>query len=486
MSIANNTLATHIATVSNANMTRRNFPLPRELRDEIYAYLLDAKYAKSVTTDPRIQVFRFHTNILLVNHEVREEAQEDLKHAGLAEVVNVSAPRFQSHSLRLHLDWKGHPNSVVKSLVTFHGDVDTLIAFIKATLQKLPGKAVCITSAGADQLRFRVTDNAPKKNIALHTKIQLRDTPLKALNADLQQRILRPFSILSSPLQKVSIVGTIPDEPSAAKLRTVMCPKIVWARAQVWDTAETILALKSNVDRLVEAGEWLVAAYEYYAISYMLHSSFVFQVSFDFGMSDADPDCAAAFLFAKVVMLECVANSQELFLRLDKDNPFVADPRSIFILAAHDPLLPKSLHARFVHLRAMELITFRGVAARPSTEAFVDAMDTIAECMDEVPGDAGRLHDFDVVAAHLVEHGCHPQSHNHRSDLPPLDRTKTSFHIFPFKLMDYTSELPPPPDHIRGLQDAAAMKQLSAADKEQIHRVQRVAGIPETNFSVFP
>lgn len=69
-------------------MERTNFPLPlpRELRDQIYGYLLESSYTKLPRTYKESQTgvregrigHKFHTNILAVNKEIHDEAEEYL------------------------------------------------------------------------------------------------------------------------------------------------------------------------------------------------------------------------------------------------------------------------------------------------------------------------------------------------------------------------------------------------------------------------
>ena len=71
---------------------RPNFPLPRELRDQIYQYLLHSDYTRVERKwkDPNAtgetndlferKDYRFHTNILAVNHAIHDEAQDYLQY----------------------------------------------------------------------------------------------------------------------------------------------------------------------------------------------------------------------------------------------------------------------------------------------------------------------------------------------------------------------------------------------------------------------
>lgn len=71
--------AQDVAPTANIDSKRSNFPLPRELRDQIYGYLL---YHQHVMCAPLAQHdddgrdYRFHTNILGTNRQIREEAMD--------------------------------------------------------------------------------------------------------------------------------------------------------------------------------------------------------------------------------------------------------------------------------------------------------------------------------------------------------------------------------------------------------------------------
>jgi hypothetical protein len=93
--------ATPPLTEMSADMPRPNFPLPRELRDKIYGYLLDSKYTRikrtydaaqykttrdSSLTGPR--AYQFHTNILAVNQEIHNESKELLYKRNMFVVIS--------------------------------------------------------------------------------------------------------------------------------------------------------------------------------------------------------------------------------------------------------------------------------------------------------------------------------------------------------------------------------------------------------------
>lgn len=119
--------------MESGTMALPNLPLPRELRDQIYGYLLDSAYTRVIRPDDGLddyddyytsQAYKFHTNILAVNRAIHDEAEEYLYKNNTFIVASFEWPGFatgpfggmiwtplvnarhvakmQHHSLRLH------------------------------------------------------------------------------------------------------------------------------------------------------------------------------------------------------------------------------------------------------------------------------------------------------------------------------------------------------------------------------------------------
>lgn len=114
-----------------------NFPLPRELRDQIYGYLLDSDHTrvkrtyekkehKSATRNNRTgpRAYHFHTNLLAVNRVIHDETEKLLYKRNMFVVISYQLPSLnktgaglftvpvvsrtqvgsmQYHSLRIHI-----------------------------------------------------------------------------------------------------------------------------------------------------------------------------------------------------------------------------------------------------------------------------------------------------------------------------------------------------------------------------------------------
>jgi len=76
------TAATLSTMPDDGHTPRANFPLPRELRDQIYSYLLDSNHTRQVRlkdstaiTDRAGNGYQFHTSILGVNRAIHDEGE---------------------------------------------------------------------------------------------------------------------------------------------------------------------------------------------------------------------------------------------------------------------------------------------------------------------------------------------------------------------------------------------------------------------------
>lgn len=77
---------------------RNNFPLPRELRDQIYGHLLDAKHIRFERARAGGRGYKYHAQILGVNRQVHDEVEEYLyKHSCFVVVCHRLA--YGSHDL---------------------------------------------------------------------------------------------------------------------------------------------------------------------------------------------------------------------------------------------------------------------------------------------------------------------------------------------------------------------------------------------------
>lgn len=100
--IAADTMGSSSLTRSSSDQThppRTNLPLPRELRDKTFGYVLQGdpvRQQADATSLNQGHVYDFHTNILAVSKDINEEATQILYNDNTFVLVSYQCPGFQA------------------------------------------------------------------------------------------------------------------------------------------------------------------------------------------------------------------------------------------------------------------------------------------------------------------------------------------------------------------------------------------------------
>ncbi|KAK5113039.1 hypothetical protein LTR85_011061 [Meristemomyces frigidus] len=268
---------------------RTNLPIPRELRDQIYHYLLSSEYAKDGTT------YHFHTNIIAVNRTIGIEAEEylykhnifvvvsykwlDAERALLTAVPVVATKmvgRMRHHSLRFHttvlpsklaLQTAGgklgpeFADPPLHSLLMLIQDVEKLGDSFQLRSLAIQGPVVYITSTEDHKLGL----NTPRTPALAYVSaiLELRQTRHTTMTSDLQSKLLLPFKSFVAEGQKVSFRGAITDAVSVRAMRSIMGPILVCMQAKQWALYENGIRHKANCDALVNEKQFEKASMAY-------------------------------------------------------------------------------------------------------------------------------------------------------------------------------------------------------------------------------
>lgn len=297
-------------------MALPNFPVPRELRDQIYGYLLDSAYTRVIRPDDglgydymydeedygryTIQAYKFHTNILAVNLTIHDEAEEYLYKNNVFIVASLEWPSFatswfggmqmvplvnakhvarmQHHSLRLQFTptLKDLKNSApgfragdkvpITSFLLLHDDLRALCNTMRYRIGSLSGFAVMIPDnprwqlwvAGANPYSIRADEPASME-------IQLRDTRFRAVDAALQRDMLDAVSTISCCSMRVTLSGAVRIEDAAyiSRVKDLMGPTLLSRHAAGWADFESLREAKDLADGIARLGELQEAALSY-------------------------------------------------------------------------------------------------------------------------------------------------------------------------------------------------------------------------------
>ena len=343
--------------------------LPRELRDQIYGYLLSHEYTKMPPYHTRpaaargrqseankrdisaAHTYGFHVNVLAVNKQISKEASKELYNRnnfvvvsfeweGLGDLLNKfdvpivtdnqnAVARFaksKMHALRLHIKHPRRPGPV-QSLLMLHSDLGVFcrtIRYLKAT-QEASGVFV-----------FKLKDEFRMKDESEYCFLPIPDNPnnvfrtkihFNRVEADSEQgvamkkiKLLETFTRLCVARQNMTIQG-IEDSHEGSTLRETVDdlinmagPSLIWLRVLAWDLLGIMLALMAAANKLCREGDYGRALEHYKAIySGPLEDSIVLAQGIVF-LADRS-DVGPPVIMALRVLLDAVTAVGWLYLR---------------------------------------------------------------------------------------------------------------------------------------------------------------------------
>lgn len=290
---------------------RPNFPLPRELRDQIYGYLLHHEHTKAAPyqrplvalTDYAIKssrvkstahTFRFHADILATNHHIREEALKVLvsnhfvmvsfkwnalqvaKHIHGLPIVcedQKAVAKFKDHHLKVNIH-HGH-----KGLRTGTSGKGRSFLMLAVDLPLFCGEMMrweLLMAPSPDNILVHLRDSPPNKlhiikqnldgvHSVVTTKIQLRSTEGSPMDTALETRLLDPFQSMIANSLRVEIMDSLQPEKSRA-LAELMGPRLVFLKPMSWLAVEVAQNIKRSADELVVQGDFDRALAKYHMV----------------------------------------------------------------------------------------------------------------------------------------------------------------------------------------------------------------------------
>lgn len=290
-----------------------NFPLPRELRDQIYGYLLRHEHVhedpwpqrtprkkrklseKAGREDSLAHTYHFHTNILATNHTIRSEALEVLqtnnfvvvshrwsgasylKHEAHVPIVTenqTDVANFQHHVLRVHYEAPpslGGGGLKPESWVMVADDLPAFCRSLQCSLVSINMSASIFTYTTSKSAR-EISSSASRHPLGPPTtatdvpriKIQFRDSDVTERKLEVAKSILSPFAMVIYGLQKVSISNVAASLTThVQRLKHTMAPRSVWVTGLAWHVLELMQDMKATADKFALAGHDEHAAKRY-------------------------------------------------------------------------------------------------------------------------------------------------------------------------------------------------------------------------------
>ncbi|KAK5171820.1 uncharacterized protein LTR77_003456 [Saxophila tyrrhenica] len=325
---------------------RANFPLPRELRDHIYGYLLSHEHVheKPWYTHPSerrgkwTSPERCEDVPVPSQHPVRQQGstsgsfrrirQEPIcgcvfqMEAGFPCLTllrdadrhrePISRREFKHFVLRVHL--KAPPaykttKDKIQSCLMLGSDLPALHKVLQYVHYMNDSTAVMVIDL-AD--RISLSTVADSKTILPTLTCRFEVAGPTRLNGDQLSSILAGFKEVVHGNQQVNFLN-VPESHSelVAAVKRVMAPPAVWVDAMAWKMHESLTAFKASGDRLARSGCNMQASAKYRLICSILDASFVFHAPPEGYISEFGHAATALF----VLMLSATVTDGFLCLR---------------------------------------------------------------------------------------------------------------------------------------------------------------------------
>ena len=500
-------------------MALPNLPIPRELRDQIYGYLLNSTYTRVVRSGRdndenyeeyhTFQAYKFETAILAVNRQIHNEAEEYLYKNNVFIVASLEWPRFATglfsgmlwvpivntknvskmkhHTMRLHFTpnqavrpsapgYRAGDKVPVETFLLLEKDFRAFCNTMRYHVGFLSGFTIGIADEGPKFPGIAgiggLTSEPPKAIKPASMMIQFRDTPFRAADAALQLTLLHALEKISCASMRVSIAGNyrIEDPDYIRNLKELMGPVLISKHAAMWANFEILCTAKEIADETAHSGELLITSWLYARVFLQIHDihSFhggAFLVTWQ-PLEALRLDLLCTLGYLKIKMgdlpgLPGVVRHLVAWLSGDWTATSLQAPTSKHAEAYVQHLLILS------NLYLLDAQTM-GYIPTTSVKQMIDAL-TELELTPHV------LHDLTIIKK--VVNTKEP-AYKH------LPLSECSAHKLPLPRLAFhqTPVVPKKPVHIVGRQNLESIRRLDETAKQEINIVQRMYGQPITEW----
>ncbi|KAK4900396.1 hypothetical protein LTR27_002622 [Elasticomyces elasticus] len=297
------TLADNTTEITDSPPLRGIFSLPRELRDQIYGYLLHHEHTRApqwhtrhpgvpsdVQRDKSVaHTYTFHPNLLSVNRQVHEEAstvlalnsfvvvsaqwdsfQEAKHHHNLPVVCEKqsSIATFKHHHLRVHIrhGLKARRTQKICAFVMVAADLPLFSSMMQWLFLNTasPSQTLIPVIPGSRQEVLLVGPaTRAEQECITHTRLQLLPTKTRPMTTALESSLLLPFAHMIIGQQKISIINALRPQHEITALQALMGPRYVSYSPMAWRAVALIQSIKGVGDKLVKDGDLTRAVYKY-------------------------------------------------------------------------------------------------------------------------------------------------------------------------------------------------------------------------------
>jgi hypothetical protein len=463
---------------------RDNFPIPPELRNHIYSYLLDAKYTRVDRSRVGDRAYKFHTQILGVNRQIHDEAEEYLYKKNVFIVVShqfsednfktmiSAAPcvaelhgvEFKHRLLDVHLSDLpyGHPRQfkIPKSTWLFLStDLEDYSLFASLFLSDRFRRAPLLILRSGGELVDRFHDSQGRQRSLDHLRLEFYKHRYRKVTCELQGSLLASLRLLDCPSLLVAIRGEVLDPNLTRDLEFSMGTNLACGTAVPWHCLEVWDRIQATVGTSMVENEPTIAAHIYGEILKTVESCRRTRSWRLYDISRALFEMRLFMRYGKV----CIQRTMQKSVEFAKA---VSDLLELYGQAA-------GTHRSNPYMLHLHILAVAVAPLEPSLPPFPHL--TIAECIARLSIIRHRyqLHDVKILKA------CADQN----KIFTPDDLPAASYSFFAKTFIGKGfGKLIQKPGHIRGFLDFHLLRGLDKGKKEQINKLQAERGWSVTRF----
>jgi hypothetical protein len=400
-------------------------------------------------------------------------------------VTKKYAAKMKHYSLRLHVTRNMNtvdpplnpPKEPVYSFLLVAEDMDALCFSLRFRLNPLRGFAVAIAESAAPQDQLRCIGIVPvgsshRKMRPPSLKIEFRDTCFRVADSNLQDQLLGSIMQVACPSMQVSLLGNLRlQKYTPAGIKNRMGPSVVSFEALAWDHRDIVVEAKKFGDLAASSGEYVVAPQIYDTIIHQL-------AHWRTRMSSQDSNVTSNEI--EVLRQDILISTAYLKLRLGDLRTLTHTINSldrgmtrILLKGSMSDMVFQKLKAQFMHILLLGSICEPINELDPKFTEF--PLEDAIEDLSKDPDEPYQQHDLQIFRAVAGKDG-------DISRYFTLDQSSVR-KLAPFCSRFHESEeFPKKSDHIVGLQNMNAMRQLSSEDKGNICKLQQKFGAPITRW----
>jgi hypothetical protein len=418
-----------------------NCPLPRELCDKIYGYLLDSEYTrirrtydneehKSAIRDNRTgpRAYHFHTNVLAVNHTIHKEAEELMYKRNIFIVIsyqwqalnksrgglfwvpvvsNTHAARMQHHSIRVHVSPGTYVTRAaralsgtavpVRSYILLARDIDAFCSTLQSSVASANAPSIRISGQPSSGITLQSihTDRQGRAGKSTQFKCDFRRTKYPSISDLSQQNILTSLASIIGPSQRMVFTGDIRKDSRIEDRKRIMSPTLVCPPAVLWSIFKFWIKAKDVADASIDHDDLRLVLLQYMYIEYTIN---------ELVKTHAQVNLEPPFVVAlRTFRLEITTNILIGWLKLGLIDDFSngCEKMCLYVHEASEKLgeswkVPDQLQAYIDNLRLWFDLYQPIAALHPGTKTVKDAVNALTQ------GEPGphQIHDAQILMRH--------------------------------------------------------------------------------------